>query len=93
MTLAGTSSRGAASVSVTKNGLPPVSAWTAAASRPVPAASAWTAPRESGDSSMRCTGQPAERAEQPVQRMARIELVAHGQDEHGAHVGSTRRAA
>ena len=52
---------GAASASVTKNGLPPVSACTAAGSRPLPAASAAPPPRESGDSSSRCTGQPGER--------------------------------
>ena len=44
---------------------------------PLPAASDCTAAGDSGASSMRCTGQPGERAEQAVQRMARIELVAH----------------
>ena len=94
MTLAGTSSGGAASVSVTKNGLPRVSAWTAAASRPVPAASACTASRDSGASSIRCTGQPASAPSSRCSGMARIELVAGRQDEDRADgLDAARRVA
>ena len=84
LTLAGTSSGGAASVSVTKNGLPRVSAWTAAGV----AAGAGrqrlhrvARQRRELDPVHRAAG---ERAEQAVQRMARIELVAGRQDEDRA---------
>ena len=95
LTLAGTSSRGAASVSVTKNGLPRVSACTAAgvaagAAPPAPAPRA----RDSGDELEPVHRAAGERAEQPVQRVARIELVAHGQDEHRAdRLDAARRVA
>jgi hypothetical protein len=54
-TVAGTSTSGLASTSVTKKGLPPVACSTARASAPCSAASSWTAPGDSRRSASRCT--------------------------------------